>query len=289
MTRPHPYDEAAHVALLNAAFEATPFDQASLDSAEASLREAIAISSDYARAHGELAYTLTTKAVSGWYDDSAAQDFLAEARNLADRALEIDPHDYLSHWNKAHVLVNTGSAQEFDEGIAVFERAVELFNSRTDPMERKPGLLAEFGEVLVHGGRVEEGIELIRKALKTPDWYRWSLAFALYCHRDYDGAVAALDDMSAGQEDARFLYATLLVRGAAEAQRGQKEAADAAVEAFFRLAPSHEVARHIVAQEVADNGFRGFAEQYAGDATTLDLVQHWNEGLEKAGFTQYEP
>lgn len=282
--RTHQYDEECHACYLKGAFEANPLFKDSLESAKSALKHAVDNNKDYARAHGELGYTYVNMATSGWFSDQDEDKLWREAFHHAERAVELAPYDYINHWNLAHCLVNTGKEADFAAGLERFEKALDLFNTRTDPMDRKPGLLAEYGEVLVYGGEVERGIELIEKATRTPDWYFWNLAFARYCAMDYDGAIEALDRMRAKPGDERFLFASLFVRGAAEAQRGNQAEAEQAVRQFHDTCPDPEQARHLIEQEWRENGFRGFAEKDSQSPRVKTLVAHWNEGLEKAGF-----
>jgi len=289
MTRPVAYDQQAHADYLKGAFEANPYSKDSLALARTHLEQAVERNPSYARANGELAYTYVNMLISGWFPEEDSEELWQKALSHAERAVALDPNDYINHWNLAHLLVNTGKDADFEKGLAEFEVALDLFNNNTDPMDRKPGLLSEYGEILVYGGEIKRGIELMQKALRPPDWYHWTLAFGHYCDKDYKGAVDSLDRMNAKPGDERFLLPALLLRGAAEALRGNQPAAKEAVERYFSLSPSVEVAKHIVAQELAPGAFRSYAEPTKMSAEVKELSDRWNDGLEKAGFTSYPP
>lgn len=284
MTRTVPYDEQSRKDYLKGAFESNPLFKDRLDSARKHLEAAVERSPCYGRAHGELAYTYVNIAISGWHSEAEVEDAWKKAKIHAERAVELEPGDYMSYWNLAHYYINTGDDAEFATGLEMFETALHLFNTNTDPMDRKYGLLVEYGETLVYGGDLERGLELLEKAVTVPDWYFWTLAFGRYCAKDYAGAVAALDSMRSQPGDEKFLVVSLMVRGAAEAQRGNRAAAKEAVRQYLELSPNPEVAQHLLQQEFKDNAFRCYGDASKQNSVVLDLAQHWIEGLEKAGF-----
>ena len=290
MTRPYKsaveFDVEAHEHYLKGAFESNPLDAASLQTARDELQAAVDGNPLYARAHGELAYTLANMAISGWFPGLDLDATWADAMDHANRGVEIDPHDYINHWNLAYCLVNTGNGSDYDKGVERFRKAVDLFNDHTDPMDRKPGLLAEFGEILVYGGNIAEGIAMIEKATRPPDWYFWNLSFARYCAEDYNGAIAALNQMSSQPGDERFIVASLLVRGAAEAQRGDSAKAQQAVAQYEALSPSPQAAQHIVNWERTTYGFKSYHEVDKQDSNVARLAALWVDGINKAGFVK---
>jgi adenylate cyclase len=124
--------------------------------------------------------------------------------------------------------------------------------------------MATYGVLLAAKGRVEEGVALIRDAMKLnpyhPDWYWFDLGSALYVARRYADAVEA------------FLYRSnpgpwVLARLAAcYAQLGLMDDAARTVREVLKLEPNFSIAMHRL-----------------GSWTVGDLA-HFAEGMRKAGL-----
>jgi tetratricopeptide (TPR) repeat protein len=121
-------------------------------------------------------------------------------------------------------------------------------------------------DITVLAGRVEEGLEHIRKAFRLnpfpPSWYYLLLGAAQYAANDYEAAVETLrKEETYRTSSRRFLAASL-------AQLGRLDEARAEVEMFL-IANPHFTTSHWVATEP----FR--------DTATLD---HFVDGFHKAGL-----
>ncbi|WP_343713654.1 winged helix-turn-helix domain-containing tetratricopeptide repeat protein [Inquilinus sp.] len=178
------------------------------------------------------------------------------ALELARKAVAIDPDDAGCRWILGYLLAYDRS---FVEAEAEFARAIEL-----DPNEADAW--AAMSDIAVLAGRVEEGLEHIRKAFRLnplpASWYYLALGQALYAARDYEAAVETLRrDETYGTSSRRFLAASL-------AQLGQVDEARAEVELFLVGNPDFTTS-HWAAREP----FR--------DAATL---AHFVEGYRKAGL-----
>jgi adenylate cyclase len=154
----------------------------------------------------------------------------AEARRLAQRAITLDPRFACAYvrlatihyqdamkgwsasadhsWRQFHALARTGVSLddadgagyavlgvshfkrgEVEQGAAAWERALAL-----SPNEA--GVLMTIGVDLgITLGRAEEGLELIKRAMRLnphhPEWYIRSLGYALYYAQRFEDAVAA--------------------------------------------------------------------------------------------------
>ena len=173
------------------------------------------------RALAELSYVNTHIGIDSWHGPEEAAAALGKAEAYARLAVALDPDDYDTHWALGYYLINSNRKGDYAKGLKAFETARELFDNWTDRLERKPDLLAEMGEVLVYAGQVKKGIALLDSAInRVPDWYRWNLAFAYYCDRNYKQALAELDKMYRKPGDPRFIFDSLLTRAASEAQAG---------------------------------------------------------------------
>jgi tetratricopeptide (TPR) repeat protein len=178
------------------------------------------------------------------------------ALELARKAVAIDPNDAGCRWILAYLLAFERS---FTEADAQFAKAIEL-----DPNEADTW--AALSDITVLAGRVEEGLEHIRKAFRLnpfpASWYYLALGQAQYAAGDYEAAVETLRrDETYRTSSRRFLAASL-------AQLGRLDEARAEVELFLVGNP-HFTTRHWATTEP----FR--------DAATLE---HFVDGYRKAGL-----
>jgi tetratricopeptide (TPR) repeat protein len=175
---------------------------------------------------------------------------------LARKAVAIDPNDAGCRWILAYLLAYERS---FAEADAEFAKAIDL-----DPNEADTW--AALSDITVLAGRVEEGLEHIRKAFRLnpfpAGWYYLTLGQAQYAAGDYEAAVETLRrDETYRTSSRRFLAASL-------AQLGRLDEARAEVELFLVGNP-HFTTRHWAATEP----FR--------DTATLE---HFVDGYRKAGL-----
>ena len=180
------------------------------------------------------------------------------ALELARKAVTIDPADAGSRWILAYLLAYEHS---FTEAEAEFAKAIEL-----DPNEADTW--AALSDIEVLAGRVEEGLEHIRKAFRLnpfpASWYYLTLGQAQYAAGDYQGAVETLrHDDTYRTSSRRFLAASL-------AQLGRLDEARAEVELFL-IGNPHFSTGHWAETEP----FR--------DAATL---AHFVDGFRKAGLPE---
>lgn len=283
----------------------------SLEESRSHFERAVRLDPGNARALAELSYVNTHIAIDNWHGPEEAREALGKAEAYARLAVAADPDDYDTHWALGYYLVNSGKPGDHAKGLKEFETARELFDNWTDRLTRKPDLLAEMGEVLVYAGEVKKGIEMIEGAVtRVPDWYRWNLAFAYYCNKQYDNAIAELDRMYRKPGDPRFLYDSLLTRSAAEAQKGSPKRARSLIQQFLELkeanrsgpaakgkgkgkAKSGKAAKARTTKAKQDKGGPAWtiAEElrrmpFKNDKRGRALRDHWIEGLRKAGLPE---
>lgn len=161
-----------------------------------------------------------------------------------------------AHWVLADLLAYE---RRFAEADAEFAKAIDL-----DPNEADAW--ATLSDIAVLAGRIEEGLEHMRKAFRLnpfpASWYYLTLGQAQYAACDYDAAVETLRrEETYRTSSRRFLAASL-------AQLGRLDEAHAEVELFLVGNP-HFTIRHWAATEP----FR--------DAATLE---HFVDGYRKAGL-----
>lgn len=217
------------------------------------LTRAVSLDPDYAEAYRWLAMNHWM----GWVHWGAPiEPTRSIALELARKAVAIDPSDAGCRWVLANLLAYERS---FAEADAEFARAIEL-----DPNEADTW--ATLSDITVLAGRVEEGLEHIRKAFRLnpypASWYYLTLGQAQYAAGDYEAAVETLrKDETYRTSSRRFLAASL-------AQLGRFDEARAEVDLF------------LVANPHFTTGFWATTEPFR-DAATL---AHFVDGFLKAGL-----
>ncbi|WP_341878421.1 winged helix-turn-helix domain-containing tetratricopeptide repeat protein (plasmid) [Aminobacter sp. P9b] len=217
------------------------------------LTRAVSLDPEYAEAYRWLAMNHWMGWVHSGGPSEAARSVALE---LARKAVAIDPNDAGCRWVLAYLLAYERS---FAEADAEFAKAIQL-----DPNEADTW--AALSDIAILSGRVEEGLDHIRKAFRLNPfpaaWYYLTLGQAQYAAGDYEAAVKTLRrDETYRTSSRRFLAASL-------AQLGRLEEAQAEVELFLVGNPQFTT-RHWAATEP----FR--------DTATLE---HFVDGYRKAGL-----
>lgn len=238
-----------------------------LEAAAKKFRLAAKESPDFARAWGHLSYCLTQIVVAGHAKDKAeAAALLKEAETHARKAVRLDKKDYANRWDLAFLLLNQGRAKE---AFVVYDKALELFDHQTDKLDRRNDLLVEMAEAYVYSGDSKRAFELLDRAVRVPDWYRWIRAWASYNARDYQGAIDQIEAMHKKAGDPGYVPDIQLLLAAAHAQKGDPKSAGMA---RGRLVKGR--ADWTVARELARNPFANDKDR-----------KHWEEGMRKAGLS----
>ncbi len=219
------------------------------------LTRAVSLDPEYAEAYRWLAMNHWM----GWVHSGGPTEPTRDvALELARKAVAIDPNDAGSRWVLAYLLAYERS---FAEADAEFTRAIEL-----DPNEADT--FAALSDIAVLAGRVEEGLEHIRKAFRLnpfpASWYYLTLGQAQYAAGDYEAAVETLRrDETYRTSSRRFLAASLAQLGRLDEARAEAE--------LFLVGNPHFTTHHWATTEP----FR--------DAATLE---HFVEGFRKAGLPE---
>ena len=180
------------------------------------------------------------------------------ALRLARQAVAIDPNDAGCRWVLAYLLAYERS---FAAADVEFAKAIEL-----DPNEADAW--AALSDIAVLAGRIEEGLEHIRKAFRLnpfpASWYYLALGQAHYAAGEYEAAIETLRrDETYRTSSRRFLAASL-------AQLGRLGEAHAEAELFLVGNP-HFTTRHWATMEP----FRDYA-----------TLEHFVDGFRKAGLPE---
>jgi adenylate cyclase len=165
----------------------------------------------------------------GW-SDLGSDEILACARKWAEKALELEPNNYDSHYAMAKLHSQTG---EQDLSIARHEKSIELNPGATNVM-------ASLAETLLYTGRVGEAIELLHRAMRLdphhPDWFKWNLAETLWTAEDCDTALSTMLSMAKIPNMARLTLAVIFVC------LGRQEEAKATIGEFLQSEPDYSIA-----------------------------------------------
>jgi adenylate cyclase len=156
------------------------------DNAEARrlAERAVALDPSFACAYARLATAHYNDAMKGW--STSADQSWEQFHALVRTAVTLDDADGASYLLLGLSYFKKG---QVPQGAAAWERALAL-----SPNEA--GVLMTVGVDLgITLGRAEEGVELIKRAMRLnphhPEWYIRSLGYALYYAQRYDDAITA--------------------------------------------------------------------------------------------------
>lgn len=190
--------------------------------AKRDLQAAIALDPSLSDAHAWLAVYYYTD----WflYGHEPSREALSAGFTAADSAIETGPDNSLAHMALGMVSLYAGRRAV---ALQSLRRALEL-----NPNEADAHCLMQ--DAYTFDGEPQKGVNSVRTAIRLnphhPEWYLWHLGFALYCTRDYEGAVRELSRLKDIAEPLRIL-------AAAHARLGQDEAAQKVAQAFLRAFP----------------------------------------------------
>ena len=170
----------------------------------------------FARAWGWRSYTTMRSIMVGWLPASEAKNAGAWAK----KAVKLDPNDYATHWDLAFYELNCG---DFDRALKTYQKALKLYETFTDWLDRKHGLLAEMAEAYIHVGKPKEAIDLLKRACRVPDWYKWNLGWAHFHAEDYSSAARCFEELEAKPGDARYVMETQLFVAAAHLNKAERD------------------------------------------------------------------
>jgi TolB-like protein/DNA-binding SARP family transcriptional activator len=187
---------------------------------------AISLDTRFALAHAYLALALLCEHGLADAPDSVKD----RAVEVAETAIRLDPNDARCHqflaW--AHML-----RREYEPALFHFERSIDLNPNDANGIEH-------MGTALSFVGRADQGIELIRQAMRLnpfyPDWYWGDLAIAYYA------ACRYLDSLEASRHIAGLkTYRLLALEAACCAQLGRHGEARATAAEVLRLKPAFRI------------------------------------------------
>lgn len=196
---------------------------------------------------------------TGW-TDLDPQVALARAEEAANKALELDPNNYDSHYARGWLHSLTG---EQEQALARMQRAIELNPSASN-------VIAGMSSPLVYVGRYREAVEVLQRAMrldpKHPDWFYWSLGWAQWFNGECKAAAASILSMAKIPIRANRTLASAYVC------LGRNEDAKAAIAKLLEKQPDHTIS-HI--REKSQPRYTDKAE-----------LERWLDALRMAGLPE---
>ena len=213
-------------------------------------QQAMDLDPDYALAR---AYRALADLVINGYD-ATPKDILEKSKAMAQEAVEMAPDDARCRWILGNVYFCSGDVAAEEQH---YLQAIAL-----NPNDANA--LMTYGTVLVQLGRVEEGLDRIREAMRInpyhPEWYWIDLGSVLYVVHRYGDAIEALKRKP---QPETWVLSRL---AACYAQLGRMDEAAQAAAEILRLKPDFTIS----GQRSASWGH--------GD------LEHFREGMRKAGL-----
>jgi adenylate cyclase len=203
------------------------------------LRQAVALSPGYAKAHSALAFAESRRSFFGTDMETA----VATAREIARTARELDDDDPWSHFSSGYAECFTG---RYDDAIAWYRRAIEL----NENFALAHGNMAA---ALAFGGQPDAAVEAVERSLRMSPRDPFNFAYLHFAGVAYFAAEryaeGAEKELQALQHRPNFTPA-LRTLAACHAALGQIDSARAAIAEVLRLAPESSIKKDAYGQVV---------------------------------------
>src|SRR5262245_24634969 len=149
-----------------------------------------------------LAWSYRNDANWGWHEQEHNHDeALKLAAENADKAILLAPDDADAHFVRAMVHNDAG---EIEQALAQYEQAIALYPSDSE-------ILVGSAQPLLLVGRTDEAIARIELAMGIdpfyPDWFNWTMGWALWEKNDCKAALTAMQKMSRIPSGAQLMVA----------------------------------------------------------------------------------
>ena len=221
--------------------------------------QAVALDPAYGKPYAKIAWTHLTDVQFGWSGN--AEESMAIALEFAALALARDDDEAWGHWALAgyHML-----SRRYDRALAEYKKALELNPNDAD-------VLNDLGMCLSYAGRAEEGIEMVRKAMRLNPHYPeyWVMQFGpiYFDARQYEEAIATLESLRSLDTIGVQLYLA-----ASHAALGHADQARRAVARVIEFDPQATIRRRTVV------GMAPYKDP--------EDLEHLRESLRKAGLPE---
>jgi TolB-like protein/DNA-binding winged helix-turn-helix (wHTH) protein/Tfp pilus assembly protein PilF len=192
--------------------------------------KAIELDSNYGRAYGAIAVTLTHDFRRGWTDTPV--ETIDRALVLAKKAVALDNSAPQTYWALGFVYL---ARKEYDNAIKAAEQAIRIAPNYADGY----GLLALINSYL---GQSKKAIELNNKAIRYNPYYTFeyliNYGIAYYTLGDYDAAIRVLEQARERNENAVHVKLPLV---ASYVRAGQQDKAEWLVAEIRTLSPAASI------------------------------------------------
>ncbi len=205
------------------------------------LMKAIELDPKFARAIAYLGVTHLLDVRFGWVKNPR-QSF-KQAEELVDRALAIDKSDYLANFLLSRLYTRK---RQYQKAIHAIERAVESEPSNS---------MAIFGyaQTMIYAGKPEEGLVLIRKAMRLspypPPYYYFWAGCANYLTGRYEGSITFHRKYLELQKQGGYALLSRASIIASYMELGRMEEAQAEVEKCVEQHPDFSIEAYIKAMK----------------------------------------
>jgi TolB-like protein/DNA-binding winged helix-turn-helix (wHTH) protein/Tfp pilus assembly protein PilF len=193
-------------------------------------RKAIELDSNYGRAYGAMAVTLTNDFRRGWTDTPV--ETLDRALVLAKKAVALDDSAPQTYWALGFVYL---ARKEYDSAEKAAEQAISIAPNYADGY----GLLALINSYL---GQSKKAIELNNKAIRYNPYYTFEYlivyGIAYYTMGDYDAAITVLEQAQERNPNAVQIKLPLV---ASYVRVGRQDDAEWAVTEIRSLSPTASI------------------------------------------------
>lgn len=197
---------------------------------QALLRQAIALAPEFGKAHAILSFAHSHEFVSGWGDDPDAS--LRLARELADKAVSLEPADAECHWALGVVLM---WRREHDKSLEESARCIALEPNSTMGHAHR-------GITLVYAGRPAEALEIFARMRRLdphfPDLFLHFIAQAHFGLEHYEDAEAVLRQRNVRNPNSEM---TRVLLASALGHLGRSDEAHAEWSEALRINPSYSL------------------------------------------------
>jgi DNA-binding SARP family transcriptional activator/tetratricopeptide (TPR) repeat protein len=167
--------------------------------ARKSFHEAVLRDNRFADAYSGISYSLHVEWLLLGGNDPK---LLAEAAELAEAAISLDPNNSTGHWRKA---VASLYQHRFDESEECFCRAQELHPNSAD-------ILLDYSDALGHVGDADLAWSKFERAIDLnptpPDHYWWTGASVAFSQADYEKVISLCGRLASDESVLRLLAAS---------------------------------------------------------------------------------
>ena len=236
------------------------FTKEDTERARDAFHKAIELDPTYGKPYAKIAWAHLSDVWLGWSETPA--NSMTKALEFANLAIARDDDEAWGYWALAgyHMICH----QQHDRAIEAYKKALEVNPNDAD-------VLNDFGQCLSYAGRANEGIDMVRKAMRLNPHYPeyWVMQFGpiLFDARWYGEAVTVLESLRMLDTIGVQLYLA-----ASHAALGHGDQAQRAVARVIAFDPRATVRRCTSAEMAPYKDSRD--------------LQHFRENLSKAGLPE---